>query len=114
MRKTQSKPLEARHGKGTAWERHCMCELALRSVAVSLPPVGASRMVTDTSLHTHRSDRRIQSVVMKQSIGIYALVRNAASTFVDNNSSVGRNTAYVYYIEMSFWSLFQALGVKSP
>jgi hypothetical protein len=29
MRKTQSKPLAARHGRGTAWARHFMCELAL-------------------------------------------------------------------------------------
>jgi hypothetical protein len=28
MGKKQSKPLAARHGKGTAWERHRMCELA--------------------------------------------------------------------------------------
>jgi hypothetical protein len=27
--KTQSKPLAARHGRGTAWERHGMCELAI-------------------------------------------------------------------------------------
>jgi hypothetical protein len=30
MGKTQSKPLGARHGRGMAWERHAMCELALR------------------------------------------------------------------------------------
>jgi hypothetical protein len=30
MGKTQSKPLEARHGRGTAWERYGMCELVLR------------------------------------------------------------------------------------
>jgi hypothetical protein len=29
MGKTQSKPLAARHGRGAAWERHGMCELAL-------------------------------------------------------------------------------------
>ena len=28
MGKTHSKPLEARHGRGTAWARHAMCELA--------------------------------------------------------------------------------------
>jgi hypothetical protein len=32
MGKTQSKPLAERHGKGTAWERHGMCELALNRV----------------------------------------------------------------------------------
>jgi hypothetical protein len=31
MGKTQSKPLAARHGMGTAWARHGMYELALRS-----------------------------------------------------------------------------------
>jgi hypothetical protein len=30
MGKTQYKPLAARHGTGTAWERHGMSELALR------------------------------------------------------------------------------------
>ena len=30
MGKTHSKPLAARHGKGTAWARHAMCESALR------------------------------------------------------------------------------------
>jgi hypothetical protein len=29
MGKTQSKPLTARHGRGTAWEWHGVCELAL-------------------------------------------------------------------------------------
>jgi hypothetical protein len=30
MGKTHSKPLAARHGRGTAWARHTMCESALR------------------------------------------------------------------------------------
>jgi hypothetical protein len=29
MGKTNSKPLAARHGRGMAWARHAMCELAL-------------------------------------------------------------------------------------
>jgi hypothetical protein len=29
MGKKHSKPLAARHGRGTAWVRHAMCELAL-------------------------------------------------------------------------------------
>ena len=29
MGKTHSKPLSARHGRGTAWARHAMCESAL-------------------------------------------------------------------------------------
>jgi hypothetical protein len=33
MRKTQFKALAERHGKGTAWERHGMCESALRQSA---------------------------------------------------------------------------------
>ena len=33
MGKTHSKPLAARHGRGTAWARHAMCESAF-----SLPP----------------------------------------------------------------------------
>jgi hypothetical protein len=30
VRKTHSKPLAARHGRGTAWVRHAMCESAFR------------------------------------------------------------------------------------
>jgi hypothetical protein len=30
MGKTHSKPLAVRHGRGTAWARHAMCESALR------------------------------------------------------------------------------------
>ena len=30
MGKTHSKPLAARHGRGTAWTRHAMCESAFR------------------------------------------------------------------------------------
>jgi hypothetical protein len=30
MGKTHSKPLAARHGRGTAWARHAMCESVLR------------------------------------------------------------------------------------
>ena len=32
MGKTHSKPLAARHGRGTAWARHAMCELAFRAI----------------------------------------------------------------------------------
>jgi hypothetical protein len=35
MGKTHSKPLAARHGRGTAWARHSMCESAF-NVLVSL------------------------------------------------------------------------------
>jgi len=35
MGKTHSKPLGARHGRGTAWARHDMCESALRGHAVA-------------------------------------------------------------------------------
>jgi hypothetical protein len=30
MGKTHSKPLAARHGRGTAWARHAMCESAFK------------------------------------------------------------------------------------
>jgi len=33
MGKTHPKPLAARHGSGTAWARHAMCEWALRVLA---------------------------------------------------------------------------------
>ena len=32
--KTYSKPLAARHGRGTAWEWHAMCESALSLLGV--------------------------------------------------------------------------------
>jgi hypothetical protein len=32
MVKTQSKPLAERHGRGTAWERHGMCESAFNDM----------------------------------------------------------------------------------
>jgi hypothetical protein len=32
MGKSQLKPLAARHGRGTAWARHGMCELTFRSI----------------------------------------------------------------------------------
>ena len=34
--KTHSKPLAARHGRGTAWARHAMCESALSLLCVSV------------------------------------------------------------------------------
>jgi hypothetical protein len=34
MGKTQSKPLVEPHGSGTAWERHGMCELALKDQCI--------------------------------------------------------------------------------
>jgi len=36
MGKTHSKPLGARHGRGTAWARHAMCESALRDLSGKL------------------------------------------------------------------------------
>jgi hypothetical protein len=36
--KTQSKPLVERHGMGTAWERHDICELALRFSSLWMLP----------------------------------------------------------------------------
>jgi hypothetical protein len=35
MGKTQSKALAERHGRGMAWERHGMCESALRAMAIA-------------------------------------------------------------------------------
>jgi len=35
MGKTHSKPLAARHGRGTAWVRHAMCESAFRDAKVT-------------------------------------------------------------------------------
>ena len=35
MGKTHSKPLAARHGRGTAWARHAMCESAFSTLIVN-------------------------------------------------------------------------------
>ena len=40
MGKTHSKPLAARHGRGTAWARHAMCESAFRVIKSRLRWVG--------------------------------------------------------------------------
>jgi hypothetical protein len=32
MEKTQSKPLAVRRGRGAAWERHALCELAFTNL----------------------------------------------------------------------------------
>ena len=47
--KTHSKPLAARHGKGTAWARHAMCESALKDTLHSFP----SFIVQCTGLSHH-------------------------------------------------------------
>jgi hypothetical protein len=39
MGKTHSKPLAARHGRGTAWARHAMCESALTTHTHNPDPV---------------------------------------------------------------------------
>jgi len=39
MGKTRSKPLAARHGRGTTWARHTMCESALSKLLTSAIPL---------------------------------------------------------------------------
>jgi hypothetical protein len=39
MGKTHSKPLAARHGRGTVWARRVMCESALNAIANVLGPL---------------------------------------------------------------------------
>jgi hypothetical protein len=50
MGKTHSKPLAARHGRGTAWARHAMCESAfiLPSVAGLAAPYFSTLSQMDT------------------------------------------------------------------
>jgi hypothetical protein len=36
MGKTHSKPLAARHGRGTAWARHAMCESAFKALLLPI------------------------------------------------------------------------------
>jgi len=47
MGKTHSKPLAARHGRGTAWARHAICESAIRLLARSH---GENRRFSQTCL----------------------------------------------------------------
>jgi hypothetical protein len=42
MVKTHSKPLAARHGMGTAWAQHAMCESALKFQDKHLFPIDSS------------------------------------------------------------------------
>jgi hypothetical protein len=39
MGKTHFKPLAARHGRGTAWARHAMCESAFKRPWVVIVPI---------------------------------------------------------------------------
>ena len=42
MGKTHSKPLAARHGRGTAWARHAMCESAFSLLPDTVKRIGIS------------------------------------------------------------------------
>ena len=44
MGKTHSKPLAARHGRGTAWARHAMCESAFTDCSMSERDLDISTM----------------------------------------------------------------------
>jgi len=50
MGKTHSKPLAVRHGRGTAWARHAMCESALtgQSLNIRLNYYAASGVMSGT------------------------------------------------------------------
>jgi hypothetical protein len=45
MGKTHSKPLAARHGRGTAWARHAMCESALNDLFCFHPEMSISNFI---------------------------------------------------------------------
>jgi hypothetical protein len=55
MRKTQSKLLAERHGKGTAWKRHFMCELALRLLWTRNRPVVEISIWQHKNIHTRQT-----------------------------------------------------------
>ena len=52
MGKTHSKPLSARHDRGTAWARHAMCESAL-SGSVSVHSTSTIMYIKSAFLHIH-------------------------------------------------------------
>ena len=54
--KTHSKLLAARHGRGTAWERHAMCESALRgsrNLLSDLTQLGSNAVFSASFFITH-------------------------------------------------------------
>jgi hypothetical protein len=51
MGKTHSKPLAARHGRGTAWARHAMCESALKRFICWHQAEGNDDAATDVVLN---------------------------------------------------------------
>jgi len=53
MEKTQNKLLVARHGRGTAWAQHAMCELALRREAIAFISTRVRRMYSSHSKVNH-------------------------------------------------------------
>ena len=55
MGKTHSKPLAARHGRGTAWARRAMCESAfiISLLHVSMPTHYPQGALTQYLLHKH-------------------------------------------------------------
>jgi hypothetical protein len=53
MGKAQNKPLAARHGRGTAWTQHAICELALRREAIAFMSTRVRRMYSSHSKVNH-------------------------------------------------------------
>jgi hypothetical protein len=63
MGKTYSKPLAARHGRGTAWARHAMCESALRKIAEGRKREGQKIMKVRRGSLQNKGNNKTQSEV---------------------------------------------------
>jgi hypothetical protein len=89
--KTHSKPLAARHGRGTAWARHAMCESALKvhlQTFLSVPVTQKCQILScDTlvankryGLHLHGSQHNDKSIgKMSSYVRLYLSVLVRAS-----------------------------------
>jgi hypothetical protein len=47
---------KTRHGRGTAWARHAMCELTLRKAAIAFISARMSRMSSYSKVHLSLTD----------------------------------------------------------
>jgi hypothetical protein len=59
MGKTQSKPLEAQHGRRTAWEQHGMCELAFK-----FPLIVTVNTVCNYNMNIQFSDNELGKTII--------------------------------------------------
>jgi hypothetical protein len=82
MGKTHSKPLAARHGRGTAWARHAMCESALRVPSSS---VKQSKNVAKHQSMPRKSKNMTATSKCAHEMSIRRKSHSIISGFLENN-----------------------------